>query len=110
MSEESFTLFSDSSTEQRNVECKFPATTNLNLPVELARDVRQEEYQPRTLGTHNIARLSILPVFPTLPSFTPTATTTSQMADLLLANVPSEIYFKNRIQLFPLFFIVQSVY
>jgi hypothetical protein len=44
-----------------------------------------EEYQIRTLGTHNIKRLSILPIYP--PLLPPPSSTTPS---LLLCNVPSE--------------------
>lgn len=49
----------------------------------------KEEYRPRTLGAHNIARLSILPIF---PSFSPS--TPGTQSHLLLSNVPGEIYFE----------------
>ena len=44
----------------------------------------REEYQVRTLGTHNIARLSILPIFPSVDQ-------TSRTPCLLLSNVPSKV-------------------
>jgi len=48
-----------------------------------------EEYQIRTLDTHNMDRLTILPMF---PSFVSTSTTTIQsgIKHLLLSNVPSK--------------------
>jgi len=55
----------------------------------------REEYQIRTLGTHNIARLSILPIFPFF-SLTPTTPqampTSSRTPHLLLSNVPRKLF------------------
>jgi hypothetical protein len=58
----------------------------------------REEYQVRTLGPHNIARLSILPIYPhfSLTPATPTTPTTtsstsSRTPHLLLSNVPSKM-------------------
>ena len=48
----------------------------------------REEYLPRTLGEHNIQRLSILPIYPPFSPATP-ATTTPRKPHLLLSNVPS---------------------
>ena len=44
----------------------------------------REAYQVRTLGTHNSARLSILPIFPPVDQ-------TSRTPCLLLSNVPSKV-------------------
>ena len=57
----------------------------------------REEYQVRTIGTHNIARLSILPIYPPFslsptPNTAATTTTSSRTPNLLMANVPSNIY------------------
>ena len=60
----------------------------------------REEYQPRTLGSHNIARISILPIYPFFV-LSPTTTTnmivptetSSRTPHLLLANVPSKLLF-----------------
>lgn len=53
----------------------------------------REEYQLRTLGTHNIARLSILPIYPP-HILSPTTTAMTMLSpgtsNLLLSNVPSK--------------------
>ena len=57
----------------------------------------REEYQVRTIGTHNIARLSILPIYPPFclsPTPNTTTTTSSRTPNLLMANVPSNIFHK----------------
>jgi hypothetical protein len=57
----------------------------------------REEYQVRTIGTHNIARLSILPIYPPFclsPTPNTVTTTSSRTPNLLMANVPSNIFNK----------------
>jgi hypothetical protein len=64
----------------------------------------REEYQIRTLGAHNIDRLSILPIYPpvyqspttaTVATTTPAMMTSARKPNLLLANVPSKNIQKN---------------
>ena len=50
----------------------------------------REEYVPRTLGEHNIQRLSALPIYPPFSPITPMTTTTPRKPHLLHANIPSE--------------------
>ncbi len=50
-----------------------------------------EEYQVRTLSMHNIARLSILPIYPPF-CISPTAITSPRTPSLLLVNVPRAIF------------------
>ena len=50
-------------------------------------DTVDEEYQPRTLTEHNLARLSILPMYPPSSS----TTTTASKSYSLLSNVPSKV-------------------
>lgn len=63
-------------------EEKVAIDTNMTITV-------YEEYQPRTLGEHNIERLSILPIYPPYSPSTPT-TTIPRKPHLLLSNVPSK--------------------
>jgi hypothetical protein len=73
-------------TEDRDLlACLPPVTTGLSgdPPEEEEEEDEEEEYQIRTLREPNLARLSILPMYPTADEPT--------MQHLLLSNVPSNI-------------------
>ncbi len=59
-----------------------------------------EKYHTRTLGPHNITRMSILPIFPPIPvtitRMTSPRATSAQASHLLLSNVPSKTYYSRK--------------
>jgi hypothetical protein len=71
----------------------FESTSDLSASTMDYSSMIRSDYRPRTLGVHNVARLSILPIYPhfTLSSTGRLIKQSTNTPQLLLSNVPSKI-------------------